>query len=66
MCWILVSEDIKCIFEFRLLYLAMSGQVPRCRAMLNKIVLGEKALRTSIVSCGEVDLSKEEGIIRVI
>lgn len=66
MSWILVSEYIECIFEFRLLYLAMSGQVPRCRAMINKTVLREKALRVSVISGREVDLSKEEGIIRVI
>lgn len=66
MSWVLVSEYIECFFEFRLLYLAMSGQVLRCRTMINKIVLGQKALRASIVSGGEMDLSKEEGIIGVI
>lgn len=66
MSWVLVSEYIECFFEFRLLYLAMRGQVPRCRTVINKIVLGEKALRASIVSSREVDLGKEEGIIGVI
>lgn len=66
MTWVLISKDAECIFEFRLLYLAVGGQVPGCRAMIDETVLREKALRASVVSGGEVDLGKEEGIIGVI
>lgn len=66
MSWVLISKNIERLFEFRLLYLAMSGQIPRCRAMINKIMFGEKALCASIVSGGEVNLSKKESIIGVI
>ena len=34
--------------------------------MIDEIVLGEKALRTSVIPGGEVDLGKEVGIIGVI
>lgn len=34
--------------------------------MINETVLGQEALRASVISGGEVDLSKKEGIIGVI
>lgn len=66
MARVLVPKNVQSLFKFRLLYLAMGGEVAACRAMIDEIVLGEEALCASIVSGGEVDLSEKESINGVI
>lgn len=65
MAGVSVSQDIESLFKSGLLNLAVRGQVSTCGTMIYKIVLGEEALRSRIVSGGEVYLGKPEGIVGV-
>ena len=65
MCRVLLSKYIQSVLELVLLDVTMSCEVSACWAMFDKIVLGEKALGTGVIARGEVDLGKEEGVIRV-
>ena len=63
MAWVFIPKDIQSLFEFRLLYLAMSGKVAACRVMFDKIVLRKETLRASVVNGGQVNIKNKKSII---
>ena len=65
MRWVLLSKYAQCVLESVLLDLAMGCEVPACRAVVDEIVLCEKAQGACVITGGEMDLSEEESIVGV-
>ena len=57
MAGILIPQNIQCFFESGLLNLAMSSKVAASWAVVDEVMLCQKALGPSIVAGGEVYLS---------
>jgi len=64
-CRVLLAQHIECFFEPALLDEAVSRQISTRGVPRDQVLFGEKALGSSIVSGGEMDLGEPEGIFVV-
>ena len=63
---ILVSKDGQRFIKFELLDMAVSSEISTRWAVINQVVLEEKALSASIISGRKMYLSQPECILRII
>ena len=61
-----IPQDGQSILIPGLLNVTVSSEISTCRIVVDEIVLRQEALGANVVSSGEMDLSKEEGIVRFI
>lgn len=62
---VLLAEYVKSFVKSSLLYQTVSGKISTRGVSCYKVLLREEALGSCVVSCGEVDLGKPEGIFIV-